>query len=114
MRVLAVAVLFWVFGAWAAAQVVDLDKAGALDALKHANPTHHAKVLAAMEQVQAVPYEPKGQHNLSLNSEKPDPTRRQIETSHPAKTRLTIPIEDETYRITVVYLKDPATLHRTK
>ena len=93
---------------------VDLDKPGALEALKQDKPAHYAKVVESMDKVQAVPYSSKGQHDLRLEVQKPDPTRRQIETSNPAKTRMTIPIDDVQYRITVVYSKHPATLSPAK
>ena len=112
MRILIAAILWSALAAQAAAvHVVDLDKPGALDALKRDKPEHYAQVARAMDKVQAVPYEARGQHNLFLDGRKPDPTRRQIETSHPAKTRLMVPIGDVNYRITVTYLKHPATTH---
>jgi hypothetical protein len=88
---------------------VDLDKPGALEALKKDKPDHYAKVLEAMDKVQAIPYSPKGQHDLRLEIGKPDPTGRSVETSLPAKTRMTIPLDDVRYRITVLYTKHPAT-----
>ena len=95
-------------------RAVDLDKPGALETLKQDRPKHYAKVVEEMDKVQAVPYSSKGQHDLRFDAQKPDPTRRQIETSHPAKTRITIAVEDVEYRITVLYTKNPATLSRAK
>ena len=89
---------------------VDLDKPGALEALQREKPAHYAKVLEMMEKVQAVPFSEKGQHDLRLELQKPDVTRRQIETSFPAKTRLTVPVDDTEYKITVVYTKNPGTI----
>jgi hypothetical protein len=94
----------------APAQIVDLDRPGALEALKTEKPQHYAKIIESMDEVQAVPHSEKGQRDLRLEIQKPDPTRRQIETSHPAKTRMTVSVDDVEYRITVVYLKNPATL----
>lgn len=114
MRFLALLALVVSFATQAAIEVVDLDKPGAFAALKRDKPEHYAQVLRAMDKVQAVPDDRDGRHNLFLDARTPDPTRRQIETSQPAKTRLTIPIGEVNYRITVRYLKDPATVRRTK
>ena len=110
------ALLLWTaFAVQAAtAQVVDLDKPGALDALKREKPAHYSKVLESIEHVQAVPYTENGQRNLRLDPEKPNPTGGDIQTSHPAKSRITIPVDETQYRITVVYTKHPATLTPAK
>jgi hypothetical protein len=113
---------FFIVMLWAALAVqaatpsraMDLDKPGALEALKKDRPDHYSKVVESMDKVQAVPYSSKGQHDLRLEVQKPDPTRRQIETSNPAKTRITIPVGDVEYRITVLYTKHPATLNPAK
>lgn len=89
--------------------VVDLDQPGALARLKAEQPEHYAKIVKRMDEIQAVPYTDKARHDLRLEVRKPDPTRRQIETSLPAKTRMTMPIDDVVYKITVVYTKHPAT-----
>jgi hypothetical protein len=105
--------LFAAFGVQAAgapSQSVDLDKPGALEALQKNKPAHYAKVRETMDKVQAVPFSEKGQHDLRLEVQEPDVTRREIETSFPAKTRLTVPVDDTEYMITVVYTKDPATV----
>src|ERR1700755_2822895 len=85
---------------------VNLDAPGALEALKRDQPANYAKVVEAMEKVQAVPYSETGQHNL-FATPKPDPTRRDIKTSFPAKTHLTVPIGDINYEITVLYVLNP-------
>jgi hypothetical protein len=108
-----IAVILWASLAVHAApqpQTIDLDKPGALETLRKSKPEHYAKVVESMEKVQAVPISAQGQQDLRLEVRKPDPTRRQIETSHPAKTRMTIPIDETQYRITVTYTKDPATV----
>ena len=90
-----------------AAVSVNLDAPGAFEALKRDRPAHYEKVVEAMNRVQAVPYSEKGVHDLLA---KPgEPSGQGIETSLPAKTRLTVPVEDTTYRITVIYVKNPAT-----
>lgn len=113
MRTWIVVALFAAFGVQAAgvpSQSVDLDKPGALEALQRDKPAHYAKVLEMMEKVQAVPLAAEGQRDLRLEVQKPDVTRRQIETSFPAKTRMTVPVDDTEYKITVVYTKNPATV----
>ena len=115
-----IAVILWLaLSAQAATPVqvmrtVDLDKPGALERLKAERPKHYAKVVEEMDKVQAVPRSEQGQHSLRFNPATPDPTRRQIETSDPAKTRVTIPVEDTLYSITVLYTKNPATLSHAK
>jgi hypothetical protein len=111
--VVALFALIATFGVQAAgvpSQSVDLDKPGALEALQRDKPAHYAKVLEMMERVQAVPLAAEGQRDLRLEVQKPDVTRRQIETSFPAKTRMTVPLGDTEYKITVVYTKNPATV----
>ena len=95
-------------------QAVDLDPPGALEALQQHKPEHYAKVLEMMEKIQAVPYAPSGQMDLRREVQTPDATQRTIETSHPAKTRLTVPVDGTEYRITVIYTKNPATLTPVK
>jgi hypothetical protein len=96
------------------AQVTNLDTPGALARLKTERPAHYAKVIEEMNKVQAVPFSDRGLHHLRLNPDKEDPTRRAIETSDPAKTRMTILVESVAYTITVLYTKDPATLSHAK
>jgi hypothetical protein len=109
MRALALLAVLASLAVQAAVEVVDLDKPGALATLMRDKPDHYKQVLRAMDDVQAVPDDPTGRRNLFLDQRTPDPTRRRVETSQPAKTRLTIPIGDVNYRITVRYLKNPAT-----
>jgi hypothetical protein len=92
----------------AAVNFVNLDAPGALEALKQDRPAHYEKVVEAMDRVQAVPYSETAVYSLRLDVLKPDPTRREIETSFPAKTRLTVPVEGTNYLITVLYVKNPA------
>jgi len=95
-------------------QAVDLDPPGALEALKQDKPEHYAKVLEMMEKIQAVPYAPSGQMDPRRAVQTPDVTGRSIDTSHPAKTRLKVPVGDTEYRITVIYTKNPAPLTPVK
>ena len=113
MRTLIVIALFAALGVQAAgvpSNSVDLDQPGALEALQQDKPAHYAKVIEMMDKVQAVPFTANGQHDLLLEVQKPDVTRRRIETSYPAKTRLSVPVEDTEYKITVLYVKNPATV----
>jgi hypothetical protein len=64
----------------AAVNFVNLDAPGALEALKRDRPTHYAKVVEAMDQVQAVPYSDKAVHDLTINITTPDRTRRDVQT----------------------------------
>ena len=109
MRLLLLAFLCTVFGASAAIHLptVDLDQPGALAALRRDNPSDYERVAKAMDEVQAVPFSKQAQHDLRLDVMKPDPTRREIETSLPAKTRMTILGSAAVYRITVLYTKHP-------
>jgi len=111
MRILIVIALWAALGAQAAGmptRSVDLDRPGALELLRQEEPSHYAKVIETMDKVQAIPLSEEGLHDLRLEARKPDVTRRQIETSLPAKTRLLVPVDDTEYRITVVYVKNPA------
>ncbi len=120
MRILVALLLlasFAAFGARTASvtmRLVDLDKPGALEALKRDRPQDYSRVLRAADEVQAVPIESRGQHGLFLDEEKPDPTRRRIETSDPAKTKITVPAGNVLYSLTVLYLKHPPSLLRTR
>lgn len=109
MIVLALWVALGVQAADAASQAVDLDPPGVLEALKQDKPEHYAKVLEMMEKIQAVPYAPSGQMDLRREVQTPDATQRTIETSQPAKTRLTVLVDGTEYLITVVSTKNPAT-----
>lgn len=107
MRVLSTVVFASIATVALAAVSVNLDAPGALEALKRERPAHYEKVVEAMDRVQAVPYSETAIHDLLA---KPgEPAGREIETSFPAKTRLTVAVEDTSYFITVLYLKNPAT-----
>jgi hypothetical protein len=114
MRALAILAVLVSFAVRAGVEVVDLDAPGALAALMRDKPDHYAQVRRAMEDIQAVPDNPTGRRNLFLDERTPDPTRRQVETSQPAKTRLTVPVGEVNYRITVRYLRNPATVQPAK
>ena len=78
-----------------------------MEALKKDRPAHYEKVVEAMDRVQAVPYSEKAVHDLLAKFG--EPSVHGIETSFPAKTRLTVPVEGTNYLVTVVYVKNPAT-----
>lgn len=92
------------------AELVDLDKPGALESLKRDKPDDYAKVMRAADEVQSVPIEPGGQQDLFLDARKPDPTRRQVWTSDPARTKITVFTGKVLYSLTVFYLKHPPSL----
>ncbi len=110
MRLLLPALLCSALAAHAttALPLVDLDRPGALAALKRDTPGDYEKVLKAMDEVQAVPLSRRGRHDLRFDPAKPDPTRRHIETSLSAKTHITVFGSAAVYRITVLYTKHPA------
>ena len=93
--------------AMAAPNFVNLDAPGALEALSRDHPADYAKVVEAMERIQAVPYSPQGQHNLFADIRQPDPTRADIQTSFPGKAHISVPVNDTVYRITVLYTTNP-------
>ncbi|MGZ5079276.1 MAG: hypothetical protein ACXWHZ_07020 [Usitatibacter sp.] len=117
MRNLIVIALWVALGVQAAdvaSRAVDLDPPGVLEALERDKPEHYAKVLEMMERIQAVPYTPSGQMDLRREVQTPDATRRSIETSRPARTRLKVLVDDTEYLITVVYTENPATFTPVK
>lgn len=115
MRILIVLLLGVVLAASAAeivvvASVVKLDTPEALEQLKRDKPDHYAKVVEAMDQVQAVPSGLFRMDNLFWQSLKPDLALRLVEPSFPARTRITVPVEGTVYEVTVFYTKNPAIL----
>ena len=90
-------------------RIVDLDRPGALEALKHDKPAHYAKVAEAMDRVQEVPHEASPRQPL-FDPGAPDFTRRSIRTSFPAKTTIAVPVDGTLYQVTVRYVKHPAKL----
>jgi hypothetical protein len=115
MRILLVLLLGAVLAASAAdivvlGSVVRLDAPEALEQLKRDKPGHYAKVVEAMEQVQAVPSGLYRMDNLFWQTIKPDLALRLVEPSFPARTRITVPVEGVVYEVTVFYTKYPAIL----
>ena len=94
--------------------IVDLDKPGALEQLKSERPEHYAKVMKQLETIQTAPKGEFRQHNLRFSPDSPDLTMRSVQTSDPAKTRVTVAVERVLYNITLNYLKDPATMSHAK
>jgi hypothetical protein len=115
MRILLVLLLGAVLAASAAemvvvASVVKLDTPEALEQLKRDRPRHYAKVVEAMDEVQAVPSGVFRQENLLWQTLKPDLALRLIEPSWPARTHLTVPVEGVVYEVTVFYTNNPPVL----
>lgn len=113
MRIVILVLLWAALGVVAAtmpSMTIDLDAPGAMEALKLSKPDHHARVVEIMKKVQAVPTSGEPLYNLKYEPLKPDITLRHIETSFPAKTRLSIAVDDTVYKVTVVYNENPATL----
>jgi len=115
MRILLVLLLGAVMAAAAAdftiqGVVVKLDTPEALEQLKRDKPGHYAKVIEAMDQVQAVPQGLYRMDNLFWQTLKPDLALRLVEPSFPAQSRITVPVEGVVYEVTVFYTKNPATL----
>ena len=108
MRILSTVVFASIATVALAAVSVNLDAPGALEALKKDRPAHYEKVIEAMDRVQAVPYSEKAVHDLFAKLG--EPSGQGVETSLPAKTRLTVPVEDTNYLVTVIYVKNPATI----
>jgi hypothetical protein len=115
MRILLVLLLGAVLAASAAeivvlGQVVKLDTPEALEQLKRDKPDHYAKVVEAMDQVQAVPSGVVRMENLLWKTLKPDLALRLVEPSFPARTHITVPVEGVVYEVTVFYTKNLPTL----
>ena len=115
MRILIVLLLGAVLAASAAeivvlGSVVKLDTPEALEQLKRDKPGHYAKVVEAMDQVQAVAPERLNRMEDLLWKFKPDLALRLVEPSFPARTRITVPVEGVVYEVTVFYTKNPAIL----
>ena len=80
--------------------IVDLDKPGALEQLRAERPEHYAKVMEQLESIQTAPRGDFRQHNLRFSPDSTDLTMRRVETSNPAKTRVTVAIDRGLYNIT--------------
>ena len=93
---------------------VDLDKPGELEQLKAERPEHYAKVMEQLESIQTAPRGDFRQHNLRFSPDSADLTMRRVETSDPAKARVTVAVERVLYNITLHYIKDPATMSPAK
>lgn len=92
--------LLLAFSSLAFAQgTVDLDAPGALDALKRDQPQHYLKLVEALQRAKVTPYVPK---DASLNARKPAKSGEPAEPAGGARTKMTIPVENAQYRITVV------------
>jgi len=94
--------------------VIDLDRPGALEALKRDNPKHYDAVMKRVDEVQTVEYSDSGLRNLTMFWQ-PDfletaPYGNLVKPSDPAQARITVMVDMQPYRITVHYTKNPATI----
>jgi hypothetical protein len=114
MRKLAFLFLAAALPAVAASERIDLDRPGALSALRGARPDHYA---AVMQQVRHVASQqckvdvPLYHAGANLDLDRLPCHAMVVKTSWPAQTELQVPLEDRVYRITV-YLDSNYTLQR--
>ena len=114
MRKLAFLFLAAALPAVAASERIDLDRPGALSALRGARPDHYA---AVMQQVRHVASQsckvdvPLYHAGANLNLDRLPCHAMVVKTSWPAQTELQVPLEDRVYRITV-YLDSNYTFQR--
>ena len=100
--------------ATAVAERIDLDRPGALSALRGARPDHYA---AVMQQVRHVASQsckvdvPLYHAGANLDLDRLPCHAMVVKTSWPAQTELQVPLEDRVYRITV-YLDSNYTFQR--
>lgn len=117
MRIaIALLVLAWLSANAAPIQVatVDLDKPGALEALKKDRPAHYKKVMEEIEKAQAIPVDPLPVMRDALMDDRSKGTTMIMPTD-PAKKRISVFTEDLTeYRVTVHMTKNPATLQKAR
>ena len=118
MRLAIAAALIMVaaFSAEAVASEANLDKPGALEALKRDKPAHYAKVIEAISKAQAIQVEaaPTAQNaNIAPN----DPRWKgatAVLPSDPAKKRLAVRVGDVTYRVTAHMTEHPGQVEKAK
>lgn len=114
MRKLAFLILAAALPAVAASERIDLDRPGALSALRGARPDHYA---AVMQQVRHVASQqckvevPLYHAGANLDLDRLPCHAMVVKTSWPAQTELQVPLEDRVYRITV-YLDSNYTVQR--
>ena len=101
MRAILLAVAMTAFAALAdgPSRNIDLDRPGALDALRTGNPEHYDRLVVAVASEKALC---KNQAIARLAATGPDPCRlRMLMTSYPAKSHLTVRLDDVLYAITL-------------
>ena len=116
-RAFAVAlVVIAAFSTEALAVDVNLDRPGALEALKKDKPAHYAKVMEAISNARSIQFDeaPSAQNaNLAPN----DPRMKgatAVLPSDPAKKRVAVRVGEVTYRVTAHLTEQPATAHRAR
>jgi hypothetical protein len=112
----AVLVLVAGFCANALASEVNLDKPGALEALKRDKPAHYSRVMEAVAKARSIDVDaaPTSQNaNLAPN----DPRMKgatAVLPSDPAKKRLAVRVGDVTYRVTAHLTERPGQVEKAK
>ena len=104
------------FSAEAVTSEVNLDKPGALEALKKDKPAHYSKVIEAISKAQTIQFDaaPTAQNaNIAPN----DPRWKgatAVLPSDPAKKRLAVRVGDVTYRVTAHLTEHPGQVEKAK
>jgi hypothetical protein len=98
----------FVFEVPGSAPGIDLDRPGALEALKRDNPAHYEAVMKKIDEVQAAPTGLNVLRDLRLDTQEPLDGGRFVQPMDPAKTRIGVDVDGTVYLITVRYTKDPA------
>lgn len=116
LRVFAAALIMVAAFSAEAVSEVNLDKPGALEALKRDKPAHYSKVMEAISKAQAIQVDaaPTSQNaNIAPN----DPRWKgatAVLPSDPAKKRLAVRVGDVTYRVTAHMTEHPGQVEKAK
>ena len=117
--------LAFIVGIAAAALNIDLDKPGAMDALKRDRPAHFRKVSEEISKAQEIRVDPhptlqKAETITPAPSGSAGPYRvvpsddAFLQPLDPARKRITVRVDDITYLVTVHMTKQPAQLQKAK
>jgi len=86
---------------------VDLDRPGALDALRHENPAHYAKVEKILNEAPRKPYPSISGWVRTEFDARDVNTSHLLKTSYPAQTRLSFRLDDVVYT-KIIFIDAPA------
>jgi len=92
---------------------IDLDKPGALEALKRDRPAHYERVMKEVAEAQAIEVDSAARPRDTRMDDRSKGTGPVL-PSDPAKRRVTVYVDDFTYKITALLTKDPAKLEKAK